>query len=117
MYMCGEQVAARWEIAALDLYFAQWEFDDDGLVSCVGPVRLVAWGVGSHRWVDTSRDPSGPRLTTAEGIGVGTTVAELIELGAAPAFMRSRIVPMGRCAPSGLVVRSSASRRTCRTHR
>jgi hypothetical protein len=88
MSICGDQVAAHWETPALDLYFAQWEFDEDGLVSCTHPVRLVAWGVGSYLGVDLSTGPNALRLTTEEGIGVGTTVAELVELDADPTFMQ-----------------------------
>ena len=88
MTICGDQVAAHWETPALDLYFAQWEFDEVGLVSCSGPVRLVAWGVGSYLGVDTSTGRTSPRLTTADGIGVGTTVAELIERDVDASFMQ-----------------------------
>ena len=88
MQICGDQVAAHWGTPALDLYFAQWEFDEDGLVSCSWPVRLVAWGVGSYLGVDTSTDPTSARLTTADGVGVGTTVAEMLEVDADPSFMQ-----------------------------
>jgi hypothetical protein len=84
---CPNQELVRWPAAALDLYFSEWEVVDDALV-CTGTMRLVAWGVGSYLGEGASTASASVPLATQDGIGVGTTVAELIDRDADPTFMQ-----------------------------
>jgi hypothetical protein len=87
--VCPVHELLRWPSAGLELYFVEWQ-DTDGALVCTGTPRLVAWGVGSRLGADPTAAGPSVRLTTADGIGVGTTVAQLDRLAATPAFMQWR---------------------------